>query len=256
MTAASPLIIGHRGASRQAPENTLASFRLAFSQGADGVEADFRLTRDGQIVCLHDAGTARTGSAALDVEQSTLAQLRALDLGGWKGAVWQGERMPLLSEVLALLPEEGFLFVEIKCGPEIVAPLAATLAASAVPPERLRLLCFSAEMILALKEALPGYRACWLTDYRFRGVWHPSLPEILATLKSCRADGLASRDRAPLDRELVAALRERSLELHVWTVDGVAAARRLCALGVDSVMTNRPGWLRRALAAGGEGRTP
>jgi len=251
----STLIIGHRGASRDAPENTLASFRLAFQQGADGLEADFRLTRDGRIVCLHDAGTARTAGADLPVERSTLAELRRLDVGSWKGEEWRGERIPTLEEVLGALPAGKRLFIELKSGVEIVRPLAAVLAASGVAPDRLRLLCFDAQLIRALKEGLPQYRACWLTDYRFRGSWRPAPRELLATLRECRADGLASRDRAILDLPLVKALREESREIHVWTVDRAAAARRLLELGVDSIMTNRPGWLRQALARRGRGQT-
>ena len=242
------LIIGHRGASREAPENTLASFGLAFGQGADGVEADFRLTRDGEIVCLHDASTQRTAGVDLRVEESTLSELRRLDVGAWKGAAWTGEPIPTLRDVLGTLPAGKMLFIELKSGPEIIAPLAAVLAGSGVPAGQIRVLCFSADLIRLLKERLPGYRACWLTDYRFRGAWRPSPREVLATLKACRADGLASRDRSVLDASLVQAVREESLELHVWTVDAARAARRLCALGVDSIMTNRPGGLRRALA--------
>lgn len=243
-----PLIIGHRGASRQAPENTLASFRLAFEQGADGIEADFRLTRDGEIVCLHDDGALRTAGADLRAAEATLAELRRLDCGAWKGAVWAGERIPTLAEVLSALPAGKMLFIELKSGAEIVAPLARLLAGCAVPAAQVRLLSFDATLIRLLKERLPAYRACWLTDYRFRGAWRPSVREVLEILKESRADGLASRDRAALDLPLVRALRELALELHVWTVDAVPAARRLCALGVDSIMTNRPGWLAGSLA--------
>jgi glycerophosphoryl diester phosphodiesterase len=241
------LIIGHRGASLDAPENTLASFRLAFEQGADGVEADFRLTRDGEIVCLHDDSTGRTAGTDLRVEQATLSELRRLDAGAWKGANWAGERIPTLREVLSALPAGKMLFIELKSGPEIVPPLAALLEESGVAAGRIRFLSFSADLIILLKERLPEYRACWLTDYRFRGAWRPSRRELLDTLRASGADGLASRDRAVLDAPLVEALREQSLEIHVWTVDAASAGRRLCALGVDSIMTNRPGWLRRAV---------
>lgn len=243
-----PLIIGHRGASGDAPENTLASFRLAFEQGADGVEADFRLTGDGEIVCIHDESTARTAGVDLSVSRVTLQQLRRLDVGAWKGERWRAAGLPTLSEVLAALPAGKRLFVEVKSGEEIVAPLAKALAVSGVEEDRLRLLCFSAEMLRILKERLPSCRTCLLTDYRFRGGWRPSRQQVLDTLAEVGADGLASRDRAILDHELVAALRARGLEIHVWTVDSARAALRLARLGVDSIMTNRPGWLRDALA--------
>jgi glycerophosphoryl diester phosphodiesterase len=249
------LIVGHRGASRDAPENTIASFRLAFEQGADGVEGDFRLTRDRGIVCLHDDSTLRTAGADLAVAGATVAELRRLDVGIWKGEPWRGERVPTLEEVFLAVPPGKRLYLELKSGPEMVEPLAASLAASALAPEQVRLLSFNADLIRTLKERLPQYRACWLADYRFRGVWRPSRREILATLQASRADGLASRDRAILDASLVQMLRARSLEIHVWTVDAAAAARRLLALGVDSIMTNRPGWLRlAALRQPGPGR--
>jgi glycerophosphoryl diester phosphodiesterase len=242
------LIVGHRGSSRRAPENTLGSFRLAFEEGADGIECDFRLTADGEIVCLHDERTGRTGDRDLVVAGSTLEELRRADLGSWKGEAWRGERIATLSEVLRVIPQGKLLFVELKCGPEILPRLAAVLADSAPDPKQIRLLSFSWELIARCKELLPGTRACWLTDYRLRAGWHPSPAEVLATLKRCRADGLASRSRAILDRAFVAALRERGHELHVWTVDRAAEAGRLCELGVDSIMTNRPGWLQKALA--------
>ena len=241
------LVIGHRGASREAPENTLASFRLAFEQGADGIEADFWLSLDGEIVCLHDDNTRRTSGVKLRVEQSTWQELRQLDVGGWKGENWRGEPIPSLAQVLAALPADKRLFIELKGGPGIIPRLCATLAAAGVEPQRLRLLSFSAELIRSLKERLPEYRACWLTDYRWRAAWHPSPREVLDTLRSCRADGLASRSRGILESSFVAALREESREIHVWTVDAAAEARRLAALGVDSIMTNRPLWIGRSL---------
>jgi glycerophosphoryl diester phosphodiesterase len=242
------LVIGHRGASREAPENTIASFLLAFEQGADGIEADFRLTADGEIVCLHDDSTGRTAGADLRVDQSSWEELHRLDVGQWKGEAWRGEQIPSLNQVLACLPADKRLFIELKSGPEIIPLLAEALDASGVAPQQIRFLSFSAELILTLKERLPGYRACWLTDYRWRGAWHPSQQEVLDTLKSCRADGLASRSRGILERSFVAALRSQSLEIHVWTVDAVAEAARLAGLGVDSIMTNRPGWIGSSLA--------
>ncbi|QXE92931.1 glycerophosphodiester phosphodiesterase [Geomonas subterranea] len=242
-----PLIIGHRGASRDAPENTLASFRLAFEQEADGIEADFRLTRDGHIVCLHDAAAFRTAGSNLEVAASTLAELQRLDAGIWKGDRWRGERIPALAQVLELLPAGKRLFIELKCGAEILDPLAADLARAGVPADRIRFLAFDHLLVAALKKRLPDYRTCWLCDYRWRGGWHPPAAEVLSRLAGIGADGLASRDRAILDASLVGELRQRGLEIHVWTVDSAKSARRLCDLGVDSIMTNRPGWLRRSL---------
>jgi glycerophosphoryl diester phosphodiesterase len=246
-----PLIIGHRGASRDAPENTLESFRLAWAQGADGIEADFRLTADGRIICMHDATTRRTTGVEVIISGATLEELRRLDAGRWKGADWCGAVIPTLDEVLAAMPPGSWFFIEIKNGPEIIAPLGKVLKDSGLSPDRIRLLSFSAPLLAEIKQRLPDWRSCWLFDYLHADrttLWRPSRKQLLATLHRSGADGLASADRAILDRDLVDTLRERGTEIHVWTVDRQAAAERLCALGVDSIMTNRPGWLRQRLA--------
>ncbi len=248
--AAQSLIIGHRGASRDAPENTMAAFRLAWEQGADGIEADFRLTGDGRIVCLHDPDARRTTGAGLRVEASSLAELRRLDAGSWKGHQWAGERIPTLDEIIAALPAGKRLFIELKSGPEIVAPLAALLEKMAVDPGQVALLSFNAPLIDLVRGRLPSFRANWLCEPGRK--WPivgraPSLDEILATLHGCKASGLACRAGSRLDRPLATALSEAGFELHVWTVDSVAAARRYAALGVASIFTNRPGWLRERL---------
>lgn len=244
------LLIGHRGASRNAPENTLAAFELAWQEGADGIEADFRLTRDGRVVCLHDAGTGRTAGVDLLVADSTLAELKQLDVGAWKGARWRGERIPSLEEILERFPAGKLLFIELKSGPEIIAPLRQILATGGVPAGQLRLLVFDVQLVARLKQQLPGVRVCLNQDYRWEWSsrsWSPSQEEILSTLEQSGADGLSSRAHALLDGQFVAELRRRGQEIHVWTVDLARCAGHYRSLGVDSIMTNRPGWLRNRL---------
>jgi glycerophosphoryl diester phosphodiesterase len=245
-----PLIIGHRGASREAPENTLESFRLAWDQGADGIEADFRITADGRIVCMHDATSGRTTNYDLNIAESSLKELRRLDAGTWKGATWSGAIIPTLDDVLAARPGNSWFFIEIKSGTEIIDPLKAVLEKSGASPERIRLLSFSAPLIADIKRRLPEWHACCLCDYRhtlLNNSWRPSRETVLDTLQQCDADGLASANRSILDQDFVNDLKKRGKELHVWTVDRPSDARRLSELGVDSIMTNRPGWLRQEL---------
>ena len=247
-----PLIIGHRGASREAPENTLESFRLAWSHGADGIEADFRLAADGTIVCMHDATTGRTTGENLEIAAATTEELRRLDAGAWKGSVWSGAVVPTLDEVLAAVPPGTWFFIELKSGLEIIAPLKKTVLASGISPERIRLLSFNAPLITEITQQLPDWHACWLCDYRhtlLSNGWLPSRADVLDTLIHTGACGLASADRAFLDQGLVDMLKDLDKEIHVWTVDRPANARRLCKLNVDSIMTNRPGWLRQKLAS-------
>lgn len=244
-----PLIIGHRGASKDAPENTLESFTLAWSQGADGIEADFRLTADGRIVCMHDDTTGRTTGKNLEIAASTLKDLRCLDAGLWKGAAWSGALIPTLDEVLAAIPNGTWFFIELKSGVEIIAPLKKVLQESGISPGRIRLLSFSAPLITALTQNLPDWQACWLCDYRHSMAAATWRGDVLDMLRRTGAVGLASADRAYLDPDLVDMLKRAGKEIHVWTVDRVSAAEKLSRLGVDSVMTNRPGWLRKKLTA-------
>lgn len=243
-------LIGHRGASFEAPENTLAAFRLAWEEGADGVEGDFRLTRDGEIVCLHDPTTRRTAGVRLTVADSTLAQLRELDVGSWKGEKWAGEPIPTLREVIATVPPGKRLFIELKCGPEILLPLAAILAESALPHEQTVILAFSAEVVAEARQLLPHVKALWITDYKRKwqsGDWSPSIEAVLQTLERSGASGLASKAHKFVDASFVQALRAAGMEFHVWTVNAPRIATRFLALGADSITTNRPGWLRSGL---------
>ena len=243
-----PLIIAHRGASFDAPENTLAAFRLAFAQGADGIEADFRLSNDGEIICLHDATTGRTADKNRRVATQSLAQLRRLDFGEWKGAQWRGERIPTLAEVLTILPAGKKLYIEIKCGVEIIPPLRTLLATTPMAPENLRFLAFDAPLLASLKQAFPSIKSCLNVEYRRLGpacCRQPQADEILQRLAACDADGLSSHSHPGIDRPLVERLRTAGKELHVWTVDLLADARHYQLLEVDSLLTNRPGFLRQ-----------
>jgi glycerophosphoryl diester phosphodiesterase len=247
-----PWIIAHRGASFDAPENTLAAFRLAFAQGADGIEADFRLSGDGEIVCIHDATTGRTADANLRVATHSLADLRRLDLGAWRGAQWQGERIPTLAEVLTILPAGKKFFIEVKCGAEILPPLHKLLSATIIDTEHLCFLAFDAPLLAALKEAFPTIKSCLNLEYRRAGLigpWRQQPEEILRILADCGADGLSSQAHPHIDAAFVQRLRVAEKELHIWTVDFLTDARHYQQLGVDSLMSNRPGFLRRQLFA-------
>ncbi len=249
-TLTKPMLIAHRGASKDAPENSLAAFALAWQQGADGIEADFRLTRDGRIVCLHDATTGRTATVDLVAADSTFDELCRLDIGARKGSSWQGERIPSLEEVLEQQPPGKMIFIELKSGPEIIPPLRQILAMDSVPPDQLRLLAFDRQLVARLKKELPGYRVCLNVEYHrslHRLAWSPSKEELLTILGNSGADGLSSQAHPLLDAPFIAALRSSGKEIHVWTVDTVRRADHYRHLGVDSVMTNRPGWLRSRL---------
>ena len=242
-------LIAHRGASREAPENTLASFRRAWSEGADGIEGDYRLTRDGEIVCIHDATTRRTAGIDLSVADTDYARLRTVDVGSWKGGAWRGERIPSIREVIATVPAGKKLYLELKSGPEIVPPLSHILAESDLKPEQVVILAFSEEVIAEARRQLPRIRGFWLTDFKrdLHGGWTPPIQQILETLERTGASGLSCKAHHSINQTFVRALRVAGMEFHVWTVDTMPIATRFTSLGVDSITTNRPAWLRTRL---------
>lgn len=110
-----PLIIAHRGASAYAPENTLAAFSKAIEQGADGIELDVHLTKDGQVAVIHDGTVNRTSNEKGRIMDMTLAEAKEFDFGSWFSKEYKDEKIPSLNEVLELLKDwDGILNVELK----------------------------------------------------------------------------------------------------------------------------------------------
>src|SRR4051812_34131067 len=109
-------IIAHRGASYDGPENTLSAARMAWEQGADGIECDVHLTSDGHLVVIHDDDTARVAAARHVVSETTLALLRTLDVGRWKNPRFSGEQIPTLDEMLSTVTPGRKIFLELKSG--------------------------------------------------------------------------------------------------------------------------------------------
>jgi glycerophosphoryl diester phosphodiesterase len=244
-------LVAHRGASFDAPENTLAAFRLAWEQGADGVEGDFMLTADGQIVCFHDLDTKRLAGESLVVKETALADLRSLDVGGWKGERWRGERMATLEEVLAVIPAGKKFVIELKDGPEIVAPLEAALASGAIDQKNLLIISMFDETVVVGRRQLPQVKWHWLCAYKkdASGRWSPNVDEVIATIEYVGAAGFGSLALPEhFDAEFVRRLRAAGIEeFHVWTVDDPAVARFYLELGAWGITTNRPGFLRAEL---------
>lgn len=247
LAAAEPFIVAHRGASHDAPENTLPAFELAWQQGADAIEGDFHLTRDGRIICVHDFDTLRVSGSKKIVKDSTLGELRALDAGAWFKPRWKGTRMPAFSEVAATVPDHGKFFVEVKCGPEIVPVLLEELKSSGLKVPQIVVISFNAEVIRAIKEKAPAYKACWLSSFAKSNPLDPTTASVLETLRATKADGFSSRADTRLSPAYVNAIKSAGFEYHCWTVDDPKTARNFLNLGALSITTNRPAFLREAL---------
>ena len=245
-------IIGHRGASHSAPENTLASVNLAWKRDADAVEIDVWMTKDRRIVALHDSTTERTTGKDWNVAERTLAEIEELDAGSWKDRKWAGQRIPTLEAVLATVPDGKRLFIEIKCGEELLPELERVLKAAGLDPGQTVVISFDLGVVKAVKAKMPQCPVYWIHDTS------PKLDEKTGRLldppdeliEKCRRAGLDGLDLAhdsQLTKPLVDKIHGLGMELYVWTVNSPEDAARLAALGVDGITTDRPGWLRRWL---------
>ncbi|MCP3691859.1 MAG: glycerophosphodiester phosphodiesterase [Planctomycetaceae bacterium] len=248
-----PLIVAHRGASYDAPENTLAAFNLAWKQGADGIEGDFFLSQDGHLVCIHDKDTKRFTGKKLIVNDTPLAVLQQLDVGSWKNKQFASERIPTIGEVFATIPAGKKIFIELKEGARIVAPLKHAIAKSGLQEDQLVIISFHADTIAESKRQLPHIRAHWLHSYKKdkkTGKYNNDFEQIVRTLKETKADGLGTKGlREVVTDHFLKSLRKAGLqEFSVWTINEPADAQYFQGLGTVAITTDRPGYLRKSLA--------
>ena len=242
-----PLLFGHRGASMHAPENTLDAFELALRQGANVLELDVHLTRDGEVVVMHDPTVDRTTNGTGAVRDKTYAELAALDAGyrfvnrGGR-AVFRdrGVEVPRLLEVLQAFPRAGFN-VELKA-PGMVEPTLRIL--DRLKPENLVLTAGADAIMHELEAAKPSF-ALGMSGGQCRallqGVKQGRAPEALRG----RAAQVPPRYwlKRIVTRRFVDVAHAGGVEVHVWTINDPRKAAALLALGVDGVMSDDPGVL-------------
>ena len=224
-------MIAHRGASGSAPENTLAAFRRAAALGADMIELDVQLTRDGEVVVIHDWTLERTTSGSGPVGACSLAELRRLDAGAWFGPAFAGERVPTLGEVLGAvaLPVN----VELKpAGDDGLEAHALTVVAAAGAAQRV---VFSSFALVALE------RLRVLSEEATIGL----LWETAAIAEALEAAGRVAARALHLRKdvatpETLAALASAGLPVRVWTVNEPAELARLGACRVEAIFTDYP----------------
>lgn len=239
---AAPEIIAHRGASYEAPENTLPSFNLGWKQNTDACELDIYLTADRQIVVMHDAATTRTTGVNMKLRDSYLADLQELDAGKWKGPQWKGTRIPTLTEVLKSIPEGKRLFVEIKCGPEILPYLLPVFDASGKDPKQIVVISFYADVIRDLEKLRPQIKTYFLCSPKVANI-----DKLAREARVIGADGIDGQAAAGFDAAAIAKFRAQGLGVYVWTIDDIPTARKYADMGIDGITTDKPAYMRAAL---------
>ncbi len=241
-------IIAHRGASFDAPENTVTAVKLAWEQEADATELDVYLSKDGKVVVIHDEDTERVAGVAKKVVDQSLAELTALDVGQWMDKRFTGEKLPTLKEMLAAIAKGKRVFVEVKCGPEIVPELDRLLRDSGLSAEQTPVISFSEDVVAAVKAARPDLQVYWIVSLKpEEGKAVPSAEALIATARELGADGLDLSADEGLTEAFSRKVKAAGLGLYVWTVNDATVARRMVDFGVDGITTDRPGWLRDQL---------
>lgn len=237
---APPLILGHRGASARAPENTLKAFALAMDEGADGVELDVRLCGSGEVVVAHDLDLRRVAQDPAQISALSLHELRRRDVGG-------GEHVPTLDEALALvLGRDGVVNVELKADGGSRLALARgvdQVLGTLGKTERARVILstFDAPLLALFPLVLQHEPRAFLFDAEHTG---PNRAAIVRRLASIEA---VHPHHAMLTAENVARWHARGLLVNTWTVDDPQEARRLATIGVDAIITNDVRGIRGAI---------
>lgn len=237
-----PLIIAHRGASADAPENTLAAFRAAIDAGADGVEFDVQLAGDGVPVVIHDTDLRRTAGVDRSVVDLNSNQLSKLDVGSWFAPHFRAETVPTLEQTLHLLRDfKGLVYIELKCELNNVKPLAAAvcglIGASPLLPQTI-----VKSFRLA---AIPEVRAL-VPQVQTAALFEPSIMTILrrreyiiAMAREFGADQL-SLHHSLATTKLCSLAAAANLPVTVWTVDNAAWLRRSSERSIRALITNQP----------------
>lgn len=228
-------VIAHRGASAVAPENTMAAFEQALSMGADGIELDCQLSKDGHLVVIHDITLQRTTGVTGFVKDFTAAQLQKLDAGSWFGSQFKEETIPLLKDVLNLLRGRCHINIEIKNLPfrheGIEAAVVDLLKATNIPPEEVIISSFDHICLQKLATLQPRLPIAPLFTH---------LPLAVEQLPGT----YVHPHRGVINADFVALTRAADKKINVWTVNESDEWDYIAKHGVDGIITDHPDKLR------------
>jgi len=232
-----PIIFAHRGASAHAPENTLAAFELAVAQQADAIELDVKLSADGQVVVIHDSTVDRTTNGKGKVKDMTLAELKALDAGGFFAKEFAAEKIPTLEEVFETVGKRTVINIELKNYTNRHEDLVETVCMLVKKHQMQKRVMFSSFFPNALSKArsyLPDVPRGLLALNGLLGVWARSFGFNFGKYDALHPD---LQDFTQQEVTRVHRLKRR---VHVYTVNAEEDMRRLFKWGVDGIFTDDP----------------
>jgi glycerophosphoryl diester phosphodiesterase len=232
-----PVIFAHRGASAHAPENTIAAFELALAQQADANELDVKLSADGQVIVIHDSAVDRTTNGHGKVQDMTLAELKALDAGSFRGSQFAGEKIPTLGEVFEAMGRRTFINIELKNHKSHGEDLVETVCMLVKKHQMQKYVMFSSFFPNALSKAhsyLPSVPRGLLAWNGFLGAWARSFGFNFGKYDALHPN---LKDFTQQEVTRVHRLKRR---VHVYTVNREEDMRRLFKWGVDGIFTDDP----------------
>ncbi|MEW9700049.1 glycerophosphodiester phosphodiesterase [Paenibacillus sp. SI8] len=241
MNRLKPIVIGHRGAAGEAPENTLASFALALEQGAEGIELDVHISKDGKIVVCHDHTLDRTTNGSGLICEQTMDEIGRLDAGAWFSDAFRGEQVPLLREVFDLVPAGILINVEVKHAYEgrMEHALLAFLRERG-RMEDVVISSFDHKVIRRIKQAEPAVKVGLL--YAANLIDHAAYTQLMGIEVFSLHPHFHSIDQGDVDGAAAA-----ELAVYPYTVNHVQDYKRMIACGVTGIITDFPGRLRELM---------
>ena len=231
--------VAHRGESYLAEDNTLASIRLAWELGAPAAECDIMLTRDKEVVLFHDKKGGRLTGHDFEVKETDYSEIKdyTILLRDTNLPEYNAETIPLLSEVLATIPADRTLVIEIKTGPEIL-PYMAKVIADYWKTGNIAFIAFDFETILATKTIYPNIPCYYLSAIGLE------VNSKFKQIKASNLDGVNLRHQI-INKKLVKKFNRADKDVWCWTVNDPEDARKMINAGVSAITTDRPKWLSK-----------
>ena len=242
-----PLLISHRGAHREAPENSCQAFERALEYGVDGIETDVQLTGDGVPVLFHNPTTSHVTGQRKRISAYTCEQLQAIDLGDGGGRIG----IPTLTEALAVFARRTRLLIEIKSRkPDRISGRSGELTDKVVSviegltgaiQSTISILSFDPEVLAQVNRLAPQLKCVLNTDGT--GAW--CLPVADLMRRNVRMDFLSAvcLEKKKLSEKVVAWAHDRGLQVFTYCCNTRPQVERALTLGVDGIMSDKPGWL-------------
>jgi glycerophosphoryl diester phosphodiesterase len=188
----------------------------------------------------------RTSGNSITIKDSEYKELSKLDIGSWFGKEWKEETIPLLSEVLDLIPNKKEIYIEVKTGTEITDQLIKDIYRHKEKINEVSIISFYPEVIKEIKFMAPELTANLLVN--FEGPKLIEENEIVKMMQKINADGIGAQNHNSLDIQFINKINKENKKVHVWTVNSKEEAKRYYELGLDSITTNCPGKIREYLS--------